>query len=162
MSLGAGGDRVVRMMLFHMLQWTVKCSLYAASSAEPVFPENDADTLGALLSIAKHGRSSIKERRVIWAYSFWWVDHPGREGMAAEGTPSLQWELEPQLVPISAKQVAGSSDQVVFKVCPPGRHFCKPGHSLNDFTASPDNPTRWGASAQTLESTEWVHFPFEP
>lgn len=64
MSSGAGGDRVVRMMLFYVLQWTVKCPLHAASSAEPVFPENIAGTLGALFSIAKHGRNSIKEGRL--------------------------------------------------------------------------------------------------
>lgn len=72
-----------------MLQWTVKCPLHAASSAEPVFPENIAGTLGAVFSIAKHGRNGIKKGRVIWAYSYWCVDHPGRKGMAAEGTPSL-------------------------------------------------------------------------
>lgn len=48
MSLEAGGDRVVRMMLFHMLQRTVKCLLHSVSSAEPTFPENVAGTLGAL------------------------------------------------------------------------------------------------------------------
>lgn len=64
MSSGAGGDRVVRMMLFYVLQWTVKCPLHAAPSAEPVFPENIVGTLGALFSIAKHGRNGIKEGRL--------------------------------------------------------------------------------------------------
>lgn len=156
MSLGAGGDRVVRMMLFHMLQRTVKCPLHAVSSAEPVFPENIAGTLGALLSIAKHGRSGIKEWRVIWAYSFWCADHPGREGMAAEATLSLAvraWATADSYLSKASSREFWSS---CLQGLSPRKTLLQARNSLDDFTASPDSTSRWGASAQTLESTEYI------